>query len=156
MAWPALAVVLLDQISKWTVIRSLNVHESVPVITGFFNLVHVRNRGMAFGLMNRPGFDFAFYFLTAAGLGTIFLLLFWFFKLKDADKKITLGLSLIIGGAVGNLIDRFRFREVVDFLDIYIGPNHWPAFNIADSSITIGAFLAAISLVFQHKTSSNK
>jgi len=152
MAWPALAVVLLDQISKSAVVRSLRVHESVPVLTGFFDLVHVRNRGMAFGLMNRPDIDFVFYFLVAASLGAVILLLTWFFKLKKGDNRITFGLSLILGGALGNLIDRIRLREVIDFLDFHLGPYHWPAFNLADSAITAGTLWVAINLFFQHKS----
>ncbi|MDY6973968.1 MAG: signal peptidase II [Thermodesulfobacteriota bacterium] len=149
MAWPALAVVLLDQITKLAVVRSLTVFESVPVVTGFFNLVHVRNRGMAFGLLNRPDMDFAFYLLLAASIGAIILLFFLFFTLTQDHNRITLGLSLVLGGAVGNLIDRVRFREVVDFLDFYLGSYHWPAFNVADSAITVGTFWLAISLIFQ-------
>ena len=151
MVWPALAVIVLDQISKWAVIRSLKVHESVPVITGFFNLVHVRNRGMALGFMNRSDIDLAFYFLVAASLGAVVLLLIWFFRLKEGDIRLQLGLSLILGGALGNLIDRLRYGEVIDFLDFYLGPYHWPAFNIADSAITAGTFLVALSLIFQRK-----
>jgi len=151
MLWPALAIIFLDQISKMVVVHSLRLHESVPVLTGFFNLVHVRNRGMAFGFMNRPDFNFGFYFLMAASLVAIVLLLVWFFRLRDGDKRITLGLSLILGGAVGNLIDRIRLRAVIEFLDFYLGSYHWPAFNVADSAITVGTFLIAISFVFQHK-----
>ena len=156
MLWPALAIVLLDQISKMVVVYSLRLHESVPVLTGFFNLVHTRNRGMAFGLMNRPDINFGSYLLMAASFVAIVLLLVWFFKLRDEDKRITLGLSLILGGAVGNLIDRIRLREVIDFLDFYLGPYHWPAFNVADSAITVGTFLVAISFVFQHKKGAGK
>ena len=103
-----------------------------------FNLVHVRNRGMAFGLMNRPGQGLQFYFLVAATIGAIVLLLFWFRKMKDEDYKIIIGLGLILGGAVGNFIDRIRLGEVIDFLDFYAGPYHWPAFNVADTAITVG------------------
>jgi signal peptidase II len=151
MVWPALAVIVLDQISKWAIVRSLKVHESVPVVTDLFNLVHVRNRGMAFGFMNRSDIDLAFYFLVAASLGAIVLLLIWFFRLKEGDIRLQLGLSLILGGALGNLIDRLRFGEVIDFLDFYLGPYHWPAFNLADSAITAGTFLVALSLIFQRK-----
>ena len=149
MIWPALLVVVLDQLSKLLVILFLRVHESVPVIDGFFSLVHVRNRGMAFGFMSRSHADFAFWFLVAASIIAIGVLLFWFFRLKDGDNRITLGLSLILGGAVGNLIDRLRFREVVDFLDVFWGPYHWPAFNVADAAITVGTFLVAITLIFK-------
>lgn len=151
---PALAVILLDQISKYIVLRSIALHESIPVISGFFSLVHTRNRGMAFGLMNRPGSDFSFYFLVAATLGAVILLLFWFTKLKDEERRLIFGLSLILGGAIGNLIDRLRIREVIDFLDFHIGTYHWPAFNLADSAITVGTFWVAINLLFYRPKSS--
>ncbi|MFH1241003.1 MAG: signal peptidase II [Pseudomonadota bacterium] len=149
MVWPALAVLLLDQLSKLAIIHALQVYESVTVIKGFFNLVHIRNRGMAFGIMNRPDVDLPFYILLAATIGAVVLLLVWFFTLKQTAGRTILGLSLILGGAIGNLIDRIRFREVIDFLDFYVGPYHWPAFNVADSAITVGTFLVAISLIFQ-------
>jgi signal peptidase II len=150
MIWPALVIIFLDQISKWSIRYFLGLHESVTV-TGFFNLVHVRNRGMAFGLMNRPGFDAGFYLLTIATVVAIVLLLAWFFKLKTEDSRIASGLSLILGGAVGNLIDRLRFREVIDFLDFHLGHYHWPSYNVADSAITVGTFWVAIILIFYQK-----
>jgi len=145
----ALAVVALDQISKIILAYNIPKYASVPVIKGFFNLVHVRNRGMAFGLMNRPGHSFTFYFLIAASLGAIVLLLIWFRKMKDEDHNITIGISLILGGAVGNLIDRIRLGEVIDFLDFYVGSYHWPAFNVADAAITIGIFWLAVNTLFR-------
>ena len=149
---PALAVVALDQISKIVLAYHIPKYASIPVIEGFFNLVHVRNRGMAFGLMNRPGHGFKFYFLVGATLCAIMLLLFWFRKMKDEDHNITIGISLILGGAVGNLIDRIRLGEVIDFLDFYLGSYHWPAFNVADAAITIGIFWLAVNTLFR-KTS---
>jgi signal peptidase II len=146
---PALAVVALDQISKIVLAYNIPKYASIPVIKGFFNLVHVRNRGMAFGLMNRPGHGFKFYFLIAATLGAIVLLLFWFRKMKDEDHNMTIGISLILGGAVGNLIDRIRLGEVIDFLDFHIGSYHWPAFNVADAAITIGIFWLAVNTLFR-------
>jgi signal peptidase II len=151
MIWPALVIVIVDQISKLAVMNSLRIHESVSVIAGFFNLVHVRNRGMAFGFLNRPDINFGFYLLVAASCVAIVFLLIWFIKLKESDPLTVLALSLIMGGAVGNLIDRLRFREVVDFLDFYVGDYHWPAFNVADSAITVGAILIGITIFFFHK-----
>ena len=148
MVWPALAIALLDQITKWAVVETLSRHETVSVISGFFSLIHVRNRGMAFGLMNRPDLDFGFYFLTAGSVVAIVVLLAWFFKIREDAYRIIFGLSLILGGAVGNLIDRLRFREVIDFLDFYVGPYHWPTFNVADSAITIGVFWVAFHFLF--------
>jgi signal peptidase II len=151
MIWPALVIIIVDQISKLAVMNSLRIHESVSVIAGFFNLVHVRNRGMAFGFLNRPDINFGFYLLVAASFVAIVFLLIWFIKLKESDPLTVLALSLIMGGAVGNLIDRLRFREVVDFLDFYVGDYHWPAFNVADSAITVGAILIGITIFFFHR-----
>ncbi len=148
MIWPALVIIIVDQITKLVVINRLRVHELVPVIDGFFNLVHVRNKGMAFGILNRPDIDYGFYLLVAASFGAIVFISVWFIKLKEIDKLTVLSLSFILGGAIGNLIDRLRFREVVDFLDCYVGSYHWPAFNVADSAITVGAFLMVISMFF--------
>jgi signal peptidase II len=156
MLWPASIVVILDQLTKWAIVNNLRVHESIPILAGFFNLVHVRNRGMAFGLMNRPGNDLSFYFLTAASLFAVAFLFVWFYRMKEEDWRVSLGLSLVLGGAIGNLIDRLRFREVVDFLDLYFGHYHWPAFNVADSAITVGTVWLAISLILQSKRRSGK
>ena len=150
LALPALTIVILDQLSKFLVVCTIQLHETIPVINGFFNLVHIRNRGIAFGLMNRPGGNLIFTFLITSTIGAIVLLVLWFLRLKNENIGVILGLSLILGGAVGNLIDRLRLREVIDFLDIYIGPYHWPAFNVADSAITVGAFWVAINMIFLH------
>ena len=146
---PALGILLLDQVAKWLVVANLRIHGSVTVIEGFFNLVHIRNRGMAFGLMNRPGDALGITLLTLATLAAVGLLLFWFFKLRDQGARMILPLAFVLGGALGNLLDRIRLREVVDFLDFYIGTWHWPAFNVADSAITIGTFWLAAGIIFR-------
>ena len=145
---PAVAVIIIDQISKAAVAGAIRYHESVTVIDGFFNLVHVRNRGMAFGLMNRPDPGIGYYLLVCATVTAIIALIIWFKKLKKENRGLIFGLSLILGGASGNLIDRLRLKEVVDFLDFYVGGYHWPSFNMADSSITVGAFWIAINIIF--------
>lgn len=146
---PALAVLVLDQVSKQLVLRAIPVHQAFDVIDGFFSLVHVKNRGMAFGFMNRPGFEMGFYLLTLVTILALLFLVFWFMRLKAEERKMTLSLSLIAGGAMGNLVDRVRLGEVIDFLDFYIGSLHWPAFNVADSAITVGTFWLALQLLFQ-------
>ena len=148
LIWPALSIVVLDQISKYIVMTRVEIHSSIPMISNFFNLVHTRNRGMAFGIFNRPGTDLGYYLLLSATFMAVILLLFWFSRLKQEEKTLVPGLSLILGGAIGNLIDRIRFREVIDFLDFYIGPYHWPAFNVADSAITVGTFWVVLCLLF--------
>jgi len=148
LIWPALSIVVLDQISKFIVLKSIEIHRSISMISGFFNLVHTRNRGMAFGMFNRPGSDLGYYLLLSVTFIAVILLLFWFSRLKQEERILAPGLSLILGGAIGNLIDRIRLREVIDFLDFYIGPYHWPAFNVADSAITVGTFWVVLSLLF--------
>lgn len=145
---PALMVLLLDLVSKYLILKTIPVHGSVTVVHGFFNLVHVRNRGMAFGFLNRPGSDFQSYFLVSATLCAVVLLVYWFIRLKRHEWRMALGLSFIMGGALGNLIDRLRWGEVVDFLDFHAGSYHWPAFNVADSAITVGTIWLALSILF--------
>ncbi|MBW1799454.1 MAG: signal peptidase II [Deltaproteobacteria bacterium] len=151
---PALAILFFDQITKLLIIRSFRIYESLVVVEGFFNIVHVRNRGMAFGFLNRSEAETAFYFLLFATIAAVVLILLWAWKLKSSEIGMILGLSFIIGGAMGNLVDRIRLREVIDFLDFHIGSFHWPAFNVADSAITIGTFWVAIHLLF-HRTPSS-
>jgi signal peptidase II len=146
----ALAVVIIDQLSKIAVAGSIRYYESVPIIDGLLSLVHVRNRGMAFGLMNRPDDQLSSYFFVAATVIAIILLILWFKSLKGGSRMLIFGLSLIVGGAIGNLIDRLRLKEVVDFIDFFIGKYHWPAFNLADSAISVGVFWVVINVVFFH------
>jgi signal peptidase II len=150
IVFPSLGILLLDQITKWIILRTIPIHGSIPVINGFFNLVQVRNRGMAFGFMNRTGSDLPFYLLVSLTLVAVFLLVLWALRLKPGEQRILPGLSLILGGALGNLIDRVRLHEVIDFLDFYVGSFHWPAFNVADSAITLGAVWIALNLLFRH------
>jgi signal peptidase II len=144
----SLLVIGVDQASKFIISGSIGYYDSIPVIDGIVNLVHVRNRGMAFGLMNRPDAGISFYFLVAVTIIAILLILFWFAKIKHEDRRMLFGLSLILGGAIGNLIDRIRIKEVIDFVDICIGSHHWPAFNVADSAITVGTLLIALNIIF--------
>jgi signal peptidase II len=154
LVWPALTVFILDQISKWAVMKGFQPYESIPVIEGLFNLTLVHNRGMAFGIMNRNQGGLGFYFLILATLGAIAVLLYWVRHLKENEWGITLGLGLILGGAVGNLVDRVRLGAVVDFLDFHLGSLHWPAFNLADSAITVGTIWVASYLILRsrHRT----
>ncbi|MBN1627544.1 MAG: signal peptidase II [Deltaproteobacteria bacterium] len=147
----AAAVIVLDQASKFIISGLLENNGVVTVIEGFLNLVHVRNRGMAFGLMNRPDPGIAPYLLMAVTIIAVVLILIWSFRLRLEDRRLLFGLSLILGGAVGNLIDRIRLREVIDFLDVYIGAYHWPAFNVADSAITVGTCWIAVCILFLNK-----
>jgi len=147
----AVVLVLLDQLTKALVVSNLQLHDSVPLINGFFNLVHVRNPGAAFGFLAKSPAWFRSVFFIAVTIAAILLILYYLKQTGDADKIQVVALSFIFAGAVGNLIDRIRFGEVVDFLDVYVSTHHWPAFNVADSAISVGAVLLLISLLKRPK-----
>lgn len=153
---PALAVIVLDQITKLAVIGTLRLYESIPVVPGFFNLVHARNRGIAFGLLSHLGSPWGTLLLSATTAAAVILLVLWIGRLRAGDTWTAVGLSLIIGGAVGNLVDRTRLGEVVDFLDFYVGSFHWPAFNVADSAVTAGTFWVVLIMIFHHHPEGKK
>lgn len=142
-------VAALDQASKWLVLASVRPYEAIPVIPGFFNLVLVHNPGGAFGFLAGQSAGWrALFFLFFSALA-VCLIFYLYIKTPPSDKWLLTGFSLIIGGAVGNLIDRIRLGEVVDFLDLYIGEWHWPAFNVADSAISIGMGIFGIYLLLR-------
>ena len=134
-------VVPLDQITKFYISSSMSLHGSFPVIDGLFNITYIRNTGAAFGFLAKASPIIRSTFLIAVTIAVILLIVYYIFKIKDEEKFYSFPLSLILAGAVGNLIDRVRFGDVVDFLDFYIGSYHWPAFNVADSAISIGAVI---------------
>ena len=139
-------VIILDQFTKILVLSKIDLHGSVPLISGFFSIVHTRNRGMAFGFLNNPAPGPAFYFLTGASILAVLLITYWFSRIKEYEKALIPGLALILGGALG--IDRLRIGEVIDFLDVQIGSYQWPAFNIADSCISVGTIWVVVCLLF--------
>ncbi|MBI3753933.1 MAG: signal peptidase II [Deltaproteobacteria bacterium] len=141
----SLIVVILDQLTKAVITNYLILHQSIEVISGFFNITYIRNPGAAFGLFRNGGAFFRALFLTGISIVALIVVFLVYRKIEN-NLPYRIALSLIAGGAVGNLIDRVRFGEVTDFLDVYIGRYHWPAFNVADSAITIGVFLAVFSL----------
>jgi len=148
-----LLVVGLDQISKIYISSVMSLHASYPVIDGFFNITYVRNPGAAFGLFANATPMFRSLFLIVVSAAAIVMILWFLAKNKSAGMFLTFALSLILGGAVGNLLDRIRFGDVVDFLDFYIASCHWPAFNLADSAISVGAVLLIMEL-FRKKSGS--
>jgi len=141
-------VVLADQVSKYIIKLNLALYDHIVVIEKFFNITHILNPGGAFGFFANQSLEIRrFIFLFMSSIVAVFVL--WFYK-KCAAQFVFLsyGLALIFGGAIGNLIDRFRYGKVVDFLDFYIGSAHWPAFNIADSAITIGMGILIYHILF--------
>ena len=140
----AAALLLLDQATKWLVMAHIPEHRAVPVIPGFFDLVNIRNRGAAFGFLNRSDIEWQFWLFLGATLVAV-----WAISVLARHTRqplMLVGLGFILGGALGNLIDRLRFRAVVDFLDVYWRGWHWPAFNVADMGICVGAGFACLAV----------
>ncbi len=147
----AVFVILLDQLTKGWIIATMRLHEFYPVIDGFFNIVYVRNPGAAFGFLAGASPLFRSVFFLAVTLAAILLILHYLKQTRLEEIPLVWSLALILAGAVGNLIDRIRFGEVVDFLDVYVGAHHWPAFNVADASISTGAAVLVIALLARRK-----
>ena len=143
------SIVIFDQATKAVVLKQMPLYHSISVIPGFFNLTHIHNPGGAFGFMSRQSSHVRnLLFLFISSLAVCFI--FYFYKnTPKTHPLLATGFALILGGAVGNLIDRFRFGKVVDFLDFYLGTYHWPAFNVADSAISIGVCIFLVHLLFK-------
>jgi len=131
-------VVMLDILTKLAIINHLSLHHYRPVIPGFFNLVHIRNRGMAFGIFSSASASWKELVLLVFPLIAVAGILWMLFRYPKMTPGMALALGAVLGGALGNLLDRLRFQEVVDFLDFHWRGFHWPAFNVADSAITLG------------------
>ena len=134
-------VIILDIWTKQLVLKSIQLHEAIPVIPNFFQLVHVRNTGAAFGIGANASSKLVPILLNLGAIAVFCVVVVYAFRTAVTDRLLQTGLHLILGGAIGNLLDRFRFGYVVDFLDVYVGNAHWPAFNVADSAICIGIAL---------------
>ena len=146
--WLSLIVIVLDQATKQWFESSFMVYEVVNVLP-FFNLTLVYNEGAAFSFLSDQS-GWQRWFLAAVAAVVTSVLVLWLRGLQQQEKLTAISLGLIIGGAVGNLIDRLLFGHVIDFLDFYIGQYHWPAFNIADSAIFIGVVLMIYDVLFDH------
>src|SRR5271166_1522693 len=144
----AALVLLLDRITKRVVAANILPHVSVSVIPGFFRLIHVLNPGAAFGLFAESPAQWKVGALVSFSVLALIVVSALLWKNGHSLTTTTIGLSLILGGALGNLWDRMFTGHVVDFLDFYVGSYHWPAFNVADSAIVIGAILLVSEIVF--------
>ncbi|SDN74895.1 signal peptidase II [Desulfonauticus submarinus] len=151
----AAIILVLDQISKLWIEKTIPLWSERVVVPGFFNLVHILNKGAAFGFLNRADISWQTYFFIGASALAIVLIIH---LLKTVDRKdyyLFTGLGLILGGALGNLIDRIRLGKVIDFLDFYIKSYHWPAFNVADIAIFCGTVCLLLSFYKRKKNASN-
>lgn len=144
-------VVALDQMTKSYITAGMLPHESFTVVEGFLNITYVRNPGAAFGFLAHASPIWRFVFFMAITVLAAGLILYYVIKSEGEEPCLICVLSLILGGALGNLIDRLRFGEVVDFIDVYFKTYHWPAFNIADSAISLGAFFMLLEMFNRRK-----
>lgn len=148
------AVLVLDQVTKYLVMKFIPWHGAVRVIPGFFDLTYVRNPGAAFGILSGDHGTWRTVFfvgITLVALGVIAVLI-----RKAHERLLIVAFSLIAGGAIGNLIDRVRFGEVVDFIEWYYRSYHWPTFNIADSAISVGVGLLVVDMFLKKPQDKEK
>ena len=139
---------MLDQITKFWVTLHIPLHYSISIVEGFFNITHIRNPGVAFGLFARHESEYKALFFIVISIIAIIAILSIFHQSPENKRAVRIGLILIFSGAVGNLIDRILYKEVIDFIDFFYKGSHWPAFNIADSCITIGVSFMIYDLFF--------
>jgi signal peptidase II len=151
LAFLTVSTVVLDQISKVQIMQNMRLHESIPVIQEFFSLTYIRNPGAAFGLLASSGQTFRLVFFGLTSVFALGLLGMIFFRLRQDDWVGQLSIAGILGGAIGNLLDRVRFGEVIDFLDFYVNGYHWPAFNVADAAISVGVFFLILHFALEKK-----
>ncbi len=145
----AIPLIILDQATKLIIVRTMALHSTIPVIQDFFDIVHARNQGAAFGVLRDSSIRLPF--LICVSLLAAIIIVIVFRKLRPDQKLSAWGLSLVLSGAVGNLIDRVRFGEVVDFLSVHWHEHYWPAFNVADSAICIGVGLLVLDMILEER-----
>jgi signal peptidase II len=148
----AIAVVVLDRFTKWLVENRLDLHDTINLVPGFFRITHVQNKGAAFGLFAESNSEWRVTILVMFSVVALIVVAGLLWKNHHSMVTTGIGLSLILGGALGNLWDRVVAGHVVDFLDFYLGSYHWPAFNVADSAIVSGALLLVAEILFAHTT----
>ncbi|MGZ4812500.1 MAG: signal peptidase II [Terriglobales bacterium] len=152
----AILVVVLDRVTKWLVAGKIALHDSIPVLPGFFRLTHVQNPGAAFGLFAESSSEWKVAILILFSIVALAVVSALLWKNSHSMTVTGVGLSLILGGALGNLWDRLLNGRVVDFFDFYLGSYHWPAFNIADSAIVVGALLLVAEILFAKTPAEQK
>jgi len=143
---------IADQLTKIYIDRTMKLFDSIQIIENFFNITYLRNRGAAFSFLSEASWRLPFFIAVTVIAGIAILVAFH--KLRDNQKLAQISMAMIFSGAIGNLIDRVRMGEVIDFLDAHWYKHHWPAFNVADSLICVGVFLLAIDMLLEEKRKS--
>ena len=144
-------MIVIDQYTKFMVTLHIPLSYSINVVEGFFNLTHVRNSGVAFGIFSEQNSELKPYLLIFVSIIAIIAILIIFHQTEKEKRMVQGGLVLVFSGAIGNLFDRGLHKEVIDFIDIFFNNRHWPAFNVADACITIGVMLLAADLLVSSK-----
>ena len=145
-------MIVIDQYTKFMVTLHIPLSYSINIVEGFFNLTHVRNSGVAFGIFSEQNSELKPYLLIFVSIIAIIAILVIFHQTERQKRLVQGGLVLVFSGAIGNLIDRVLHKEVIDFIDIFFNNRHWPAFNVADACITIGVILLAADLLVSGKS----
>ncbi len=151
LAVVGLGTVVLDQVTKLYIMGAMRLHETIPIVPNLFSLTYIRNPGAAFGILASSSSLFRLIFFGVMSVFALGLLLTIFFRLQDDDWVGQVFISGILGGAIGNLLDRVRYGEVIDFLDFYVDAYHWPAFNVADTAISLGVGFLILHFAFEKK-----
>ena len=139
----------LDLFTKMLILAHVPLGAAIPVVPGLFDLTHVHNPGGAFGFLAAMGPQARGVIFILVSLVAVAVILWFYMQTPVQQRWLPFGFALICGGAIGNLVDRLRFGVVIDFIDVYIGALHWPAFNIADSAITVGVTIFAFHVIFR-------
>jgi signal peptidase II len=145
----SLITIVLDQATKLYIARTLPLHTMITVIENFFTITYLRNKGAAFGILANSSWRLPFFILVS--LIAVVVIFVVIAKLRDDQQLAAVSLSLIFAGALGNLIDRVRLGEVIDFIYVHWFEHYWPAFNVADSAICVGVFLLALDMIREER-----
>lgn len=151
----AAAVFAIDRFTKWLIATHVSFTDDYRVVPGFFDIVHSQNRGVAFGLFNDSASAWSTSLLSLFALAAVLVIGALLWNAGRLGRLSQIGLSLILGGAAGNLFDRIVWGRVTDFLELYIGDYHWPTFNVADSAVVIGSSLLLIELLWAKRQAAN-
>jgi signal peptidase II len=145
LSFVSIVVLLLDQATKVFIDRTMEIHSSITVVKNFFNITYIRNKGAAFGFLAETSFRLPFFIFIS--IAAVIVIIGIFRKLRPEQKLTAVALALIFAGALGNLADRIRLGEVIDFIYVHWYDHYWPAFNVADSAICVGVFLLALDML---------
>jgi signal peptidase II len=154
--WIAGMVVALDQMTKALVNDFMTLHESRTIVEGLVRLTYVQNRGAAFGILSEAGLPYQSVLFSAVSLLALLAIALYAWRMPVHSRLPQTALALVMGGAVGNLLDRARLGYVIDYVDVYWGAHHWPAFNVADSAITIGVALLVLDILRSPQVEESK